>query len=129
MQNYGIPQQAAQSGIKTIFEMEHFVCTSYRVSTNSYGGTEWETRPHRVGQGNGYAPGLWAGISSLLLNAIRDKGYGTKITSPISRVFLHMAGYSCIDDTDLIERAYQGETWETLFQRTQEGLNLWECLL
>jgi len=31
---------------------------------------------------------------------MRDKGYGTRITSPISRVFLHMARYSFVDDTD-----------------------------
>ena len=39
-----------------------------------------------------------------------------------------MAGYSFVDDTDLIETALPGETWETLFERTQEGLKLWESL-
>ena len=129
MRNYGIPQYAAQSSIETIFEMEHFIRTAYGDSEDYYGGAQWEVRPHRVGQGNGYAPAIWAGISSLLLKAMRDKGYGTRITSPISRVFLHMAGYSFVDGTDLIETSKPNETWEDLFQRTQQGLELWECLL
>ena len=100
MWNYGIPQHTALSSIETIFEMEHYIRTAYGDSEECYGGAQWEVRPHGVGQGNGYAPAIWARISSLLLKAMRDKGYGTKITSPISRVFLHMARYSFVDDTD-----------------------------
>jgi len=129
MRNFGIPECAAQSSIETIFEMEHFVRTSYGDSKTSYGGPGWEVRPHGSGQGNGWAPAIWAGISSLLLKAMRDKGYGTRITSPISRVFLHMAGYSFVDDTDIIETSFPNESWESLFERTQKGLELWECLL
>ena len=40
-----------------------------------------------------------------------------------------MAGFSFVDDTDLIETALPGETWKTLFERTQEGLKLWETLI
>ena len=109
--------------------MEHYIRTAYGDSEECYGGAQWEIKPHGVGQGNGYAPAIWAGISSLLLKAMRDKGYGTRITSPISRVFLHMAGYSFVDDTDLVETSKPNETWEDLFQRTQHGLELWECLL
>ena len=40
-----------------------------------------------------------------------------------------MAGYSFVDDTDLVEMSKPNETWEDLFQRTQHGLELRECLL
>ena len=129
MRHYGISEPAATSSIGTLCDMEHRVRTTYGVSEESYGGTEWSPKPHGIGQGNGYAPALWAGISSLMLKVMSDKGYGTKLRSPISKIFLHMAGYSFVDDTDFIETALPNETWESLFDRAQEGLRLWETLL
>ena len=40
-----------------------------------------------------------------------------------------MAGYSFVDNTDFIETALPNETWMSLFERAQNGLQLWETLL
>ena len=93
MRHYRVTKQAATSSSATLFEMEHKVRTTYGISDESYGGKDWTPKPHGIGQGNGYAPALWAGISSLMLKVMSDKGHGTKLRSPISKVFLHMAGY------------------------------------
>jgi len=129
MRHYRVTKQAATSSIATLFEMEHKVRTTYGISDESYGGKDWMPKPDGIGQGNGYAPALWAGISSLMLKVMSDKGYGTKLRSPISKVFLHMTGYSFVDDTDFIETALPNKTWTSLFVRAQKGLQLWETLL
>jgi len=75
MHHYGISEPATSS-IGTLCDMEHRVRTTYGISEESHGGTEWNLKPHGIGQGNGCAP---AGISSLMLNVMNDKGCGTKL--------------------------------------------------
>jgi len=74
MQHYGVSKKAATSSIATLFEMEHKVRTTYGISDKSYGGKDWTPKPNGIGQGNRYAPALWAGISSLMLKVMSDKG-------------------------------------------------------
>jgi len=75
MRHYGVTKQAVTSSIATLFEMEHKVRTTYGISNESYGGKDWTPKPHGIGQGNGCVPTLWAGISSLMLKVMSDKGY------------------------------------------------------
>ena len=84
---------------------------------------------HGIGQGNVYGPIIWAGISSPLLKILREKGSGVKITAPISKEELKMAGYSFVDDTDQIELNSDEVVWENVLRNAQSGLELWECLL
>ena len=84
---------------------------------------------HGIGQGNGYGPIIWAGISSPLLKILRKRKYGVNILSPITKEEIKMAGYSYVDDTDQIELNDETTTWENVLANAQASLELWECLL
>lgn len=140
MRNFGIPCLAAQSTISTLLEMKHHVRTRYGDSTNYYGGEKWQTKPHGCGQGNGYGPALWACISSPLLHLLRKQGYGTKFTSPISRVLIHIAAFAFVDDVDMIQTEDErsqaevadqndSEKMDKLLDETQQALHYWASTL
>ena len=57
---------------------------------------------------------------------IRGEGFGMHITGPISGEKLHIAGFSFVDDTDVVQTASDSESREELLQKTQQSLNLWE---
>ena len=130
MRNFGIPQPAAWSSIETLARMKMQIKTMYGISELTYGGDEWQDFPHGIGQGNGYGPAIWAAISSPLLGIMKEKGYGTHITSPITKEHLHMAAFSFVDDTDQLEmNTDKQHSWNQLVSRTQSSLSLWESLL
>ena len=84
---------------------------------------------HGIGQGNGYGPIIWAGISSPLLKILRKRKYGVHLMSPITKEEMEMAGYSFVDDTDQIELRDEETLWENVLTNAQASLQLWECLL
>jgi hypothetical protein len=135
MRNFGIPETVAKSTIDSILRMKHFVRTKYGDSSTHYGGEDWKVMPHGCGQGNGYGPALWACISSPLLHILRQQGYGTKIVTPMSEHFIHLAAFSFVDDTDIIQIGGslsddpEGNVVEQLFDNSQTAINLWSQLL
>ena len=111
----GIPDVASKSSIDTLVNMTRKVKTVYGVSEGSY-ATDMllDEILHGIGQGNGYGPIIWAGISSPLLKILRKQNVGVNIVSPITREELKMAGYSFVDDTDLIEFNGEETIWEKM---------------
>ena len=104
MQRAGAPRTAVESMFGTIRQLQHAVRTSFGDSEETFGGEDWRIlNPlHGVGQGNGAGPAIWAVISSVLFDYIRDKGYGMHLRSPLSKLALNLAGLSFVDDTDSI---------------------------
>jgi hypothetical protein len=129
MRKAGVARKAAYSSIKTLVGMTMCIKTMHGTSELNYGGNEWETYPHGIGQGNGYGPAIWAIISSPLLQIMRNKGYGTSIHSPITKETLQMAGFSFVDDTDQCEMTMASKSWEEQLRDTQSSIELWESLL
>ena len=129
MVQHGIPEKVAMCTVSCILEMEMKIRTKHGDSEVTYGGDKWIKLPHGCGQGNGYGPAIWACISSPLLNILRRRGHGINITSPITKEELTLGGISFVDDTDTVEMQLRDEAWNTLFTRTQRGLDLWESLL
>ena len=68
-----------------------------------YGGLSLQRTPHGNGQGNGDGHGLWNGISSPPFDIVREKDFGMKIQTPMSKTALHYTGFGLVDDTDLIQ--------------------------
>ena len=48
--------------------------------------------------------------------------------SPLTKMIFQFSAIFFVDDTDSIEMANEGETWEDLIERAQRGLDLWELL-
>ena len=130
MRHMGIPKLTAISSIETLVKMSRTVKTVYGESNESYATNVIRDEIlHGIGQGNGYGPTIWAGISSPLLKILRDRKHGVHIFSPISKEEIKMAGYSYVDDTDQIELNSEKTVWENVLENAQYSLELWECLL
>ena len=99
--------------LTTISKLKHAVRTVYGDSDQTFGGEHWRyTEPlHGIGQGNGAGPAIWAVVSSVLFDYIRDKGYGAKLRSPLSKLALHFAGLGFVDDTDIVQLGFADEDY------------------
>ena len=128
MQRAGAPRSAIVSMLTTISKLRHKVRTAYGDSETTFGGESWRhTEPfHGIGQGNGAGPAIWAVVSSVLFDYIRNKGLGVKLRSPLSKLALHLAGLGFVDDTDLIQLGFASEDYWEVAAKLQQALNLWE---
>ena len=129
MIKYGIPEESAQSAITTLAEMEHYIRTAYGDSIQTYGGDTWIRIPHGIGQGNGAGPPIWACVSTPLFEAMREDGYGSTFTSPITLLLLNITGFAFVDDADLIQTKGNLKSDKDLFIKAQAQLIIWEQLL
>ncbi len=125
MQRNGVPRAAVDCLFTTLQEARHQVRTGYGDSYLSYGGSDWVTPMHGIGQGNGAGPAIWAVLSTPLLNLLRKKGFGCEFVSPISQEPLHFVGYAFVDDTDVIE-SKPNKTYMETASNLQMAVNHWE---
>eukprot|EP00957_Ditylum_brightwellii_P137325 10469192-Ditylum_brightwellii.AAC.1 len=69
--------------------MVHTVRTAYGESIELYGGDLWaiplSPPPQGLGQGNGAAPCIWALLSTPILNALIEQGFGVAFKCAISK--------------------------------------------
>ena len=125
----GMKTEAVISMLEPIRRLEHVIRTAYGDSKTSYGGENWESDPSGICQGNGAGPAIWALVSSPLFECLRHKGYGVKVTSAITKTFLHLAGFAFVDDADTVETGEKGESTPSVVNKAQAELNLWEELI
>eukprot|EP00957_Ditylum_brightwellii_P066788 5067688-Ditylum_brightwellii.AAC.1 len=94
--------------------MVHSVQTAYGDSLQTYWGDLWVVKikppPQGLGQGNGTAPGTWALVSSSLINAIRDKGFGAVFKCSISKRTFKLVSYCFVDDSTVVQMALSPDT-------------------
>ncbi len=125
MQRNGVPRAAVDCLFTTLQEAKHQVRKSYGDSYLSYGGSNWVTPMHGIGQGNGAGPAIWAVLSTPLLNLLRSQGFGCKFTSPISKETLQFVGYAFVDDTDVIESKPNVNS-DVVVHGLQQAVDYWE---
>ena len=128
MQRAGAPTAAIESMFITIQKLKHTVRTCHGDSETSFGGEDWrELDPlHGVGQGNGAGPAIWAVISTVFFDLLRDKGYGFKMKAPLSKLALHLAGCGFVDDTDLFQIGLAEDDYYEVAAKLQDALSWWE---
>ena len=128
MQRIGAPVAAVESMFTTIQKLKHVVRTSFGDSDQSFGGEEWRElhQLQGVGQGNGAGPAIWAVISTVFFDLLRDKGYGFKLKAPLSKLALYMAGCGFVDDTDIMQIGLKDDDYHIVPQKLQEALKWWE---
>ena len=54
------------------------------------------------GQENGAGPSIWLMISFVLFDILRRQGYGMKIKNAVSKEVIELAGFSFVDNNDLV---------------------------
>ena len=55
-----------------------------------------------MGQVTGAGLAIWAVISSVFFDLLRDKGYGFKMKVPFSQLSFHLSRCGFVDDTDIM---------------------------
>jgi hypothetical protein len=121
----GMPLAPLRSMFITLQQLKHFIQTAHGTSESSFhASTIHPIAIQGVGQGNGAGPQLWAAISTVVLNMLRNQGMGGYFESPISRRPLHIAGYAYVDDTDIITYS-SGYNEQQVVAQMQQNINLW----
>ena len=124
LQRLGIPKPALQSMLEAIQEMEHHIRTAFGDSEAHY-GNDREAPPQGVLQGNGAGPAGWFAISTLMIQILRDQGYGYKEWTLIRQRAVTITCFAFVDDTDLIHATTDpAKSTETLISEAQQALNL-----
>ena len=107
--------------------MKHHVQTSYGDSTKWFGGPEWMTPIHGMGQGNGAGPAIWAAVSTPVLNLMQQEGHGTFFHAALTNEEIRFVRYAFVDDTDLCETTQEPDTTAAaVAHRMQAVLECWE---
>jgi hypothetical protein len=101
LQSWGIPQLAVRVLLSSLRTMQYVLKTGFGKSSKSFGGTALSPNSG-LGQGSGASPPAFMALSSLIVNAYRQMGHGTRVHSLYgSRVFI-LAAVMYVDDTNLL---------------------------
>ena len=83
-----------------------------------------------MGQGNRAGPAIWAVVSSVIIQVMRQHTGGTKLVSPMSRNPTSFVGFSFMDDSDLtIANTEQYQTSGQILSQLQTAVSEWEDAL
>ena len=116
--------------IETIQTMDHYVRTAFGDSEGAYGPEQDNAPAQGILQGNGAGPAGWFAISTVLIQALRDAGYGMQEWSIIKQRAVCVTCFAFVDDTDLIHVNHdRSVTTGALIEEAQKALHLWEDLL
>lgn len=130
LQRQGMEKSEATCMFDTLQTMQHSVRTAFGDSTQSMGGNGWQHQCSSIYQGNGAGPIIWAAVSSPLLEALRNQGFGTHFLTATSGSLLRFCGYMFVDDMDLAQTGNTvEETPGQVGERMQQNINMWEGLV
>jgi hypothetical protein len=127
MQRNGVPKAQIDCLFSTLQGSIQQVRTGYGDSAIFYGGDKWLIPLHGIGQGNGAGPAIWAVMNTPLLNILQKRIWLLLHQSHFS-IFLSVAGYAFINDTDLVE-SYYHSTVEIIISNLKASLDTWEGTL
>ena len=121
----GITKPMIISMLQNIKMMEHSVRTSFGDSMETYGGNDWRLSPHGSVQGNGTLSLIWATIRTILFLAVKERNYGGIFCAPITKLLTTPAGFTFVNDTDLLQtQQHSKETIEEMVEELQGSLNV-----
>jgi hypothetical protein len=131
MRRVGVPPEPIVSMFTTLQQLQHYVRTAYGDSQEALRAAEVHpVAIQGVGQGNGAAPQMWALVSTILLNMLRNAGFGARFISPLSHESVFYAAFSFVDDTDLLlTDAQKFTSAQEVAQAMQQALDHWEGVL
>ena len=109
--------------------MEHHLRTSYGDSDEFFICKDSAINFHGAGQGNGFAPCIWAAISTVMLEVLKDEGFGSAITSSITNLVTSLVAFAFVDDTDLVTIGKENDTLDEVIQKMQKLMKMWQGML
>jgi hypothetical protein len=129
MRRLGMPKEPILSMFRTLQDMRHHIRTAYGDSNTCF--LARDVNPiaiQGVGQGNGAGPQVWAAVSTVILNMLRDEVDGATFNCPATGEQFSFVGFSFVDDTDLIVKFETGtdKTFNDVAITMQHALTTWE---
>jgi hypothetical protein len=125
LQAWGVSLMMIKVMLPVLQTMRFFLRTGYGDSEHSYGGTP-DDPLGGLGQGNGAAPPAFTAVSTLLILAYVNMGYGVEWESAVSGALFTIAAILYVDDTDLLHWAkHAGMSDEAFFQQVQAATTAW----
>jgi hypothetical protein len=128
MQRVGVPKNIVNCLFTTLQEAVHRVRTGFGDSEAHYWGAVWLMPIHGIGQGNGAGPAIWAVVSTPILNALREQGFGCEIVRLLSSHYTKFVGYAFVDNTDIIQAALSNNA-SSAMKQLQEAVDAWKFSL
>ena len=130
LRRLGLPIPPIKSMLEAFQQVEHHVQTAYGNSDNFMTALLHEIPFQGVGQGNAAATTIWATISLVLLQMLKEEGFGASIITPLTQELIQTVGFAFVDDADLIQSALNSsKTIHSVMEKMQQMLNLWEGAL
>ena len=96
----GVHTGTISAMLRSMQMMIFFLRTGWGESKGFIGGNILKIL-HGLCQGNGAAPASWLVLSYVLITIYKNLGFGSRVESPITRVWLDIMGVLYVDDTDL----------------------------
>jgi len=130
----GMSEEAIDSLIRALAEAEHYIMTGYGVSNTTYGGHHRRRRGllplQGIMQGNGMGPTFWVAISTVLIEIMRNQGFGAYFIGALTLTYVAFTCYAFVDDTDLIHTAKDNLTSAlTILPEFQSAVDCWAGIL
>ena len=124
LQRIGIPLQPLLSMFKTLQMAHHHVMTAFGVSEETYSSL-LEIPLQGIGQGNGAGPAIWAVVNAPIIDMVKQSGGGAIFRTAIALSCLQFAGFSFVDDVDIVQTDNHVDTsGELLIPRIQKSLDI-----
>jgi len=130
LRKLGASRTGLRSMIDTMQRMRHYIRTAFGNSKQTYGHEDQELPSQGILQGNGAGPATWSAICTLIVNAMKEAGFGYKQWILISKQAVTLICFAFVDNTDLIhaETAHDASTDDLLIS-AQDALTTWEGLI
>ena len=124
LRRLGIPIEPLLCMFKTLQVAHHHIMTAFGISETTYRSL-LEIPLQGIGQGNGAGPSIWAVINAPIIRMVKDQGGGAIFRTAIALTCLTYAGFSFVDDSDIIETDENVNTpGEQLISSIQSSLDI-----
>jgi endonuclease/exonuclease/phosphatase family metal-dependent hydrolase len=123
LQAFKTPLSSTLSMLRPLHNMEYYLRTAFGQSTTYFGGKE--DGKHGLAQGNGAAPPTWQQVSTLMINAQKNRGHGVEIECPISKKSINQVGILYVDDTCLWAGLGEDDDVFTTGHKGQTAIDDW----
>ena len=129
LRRLGVPKNSILSLIDSLQSMQHYLRTGYGDTDRFFTCDDQTLAFHGTGQGNGFSPCIWAAVSTVMLEILKEEGLGSTLISALTHLTTTLIAYAFVDDTDLVRIAMDDETIEDVTIGMQKNLCTWQSIL
>jgi len=123
----GVHKLALVCMFSTIQQLQHHIRTLFGNSQISASTDLWAVPILGIGQGNGAGPQIWAIVSTLILDILREAGYRATFKLAISGSSVSFISYSFVDDMHLVQTGpHIDSASQEVLPLMQAALLLWK---